>query len=175
MSDTNARKLYKENCTTSSRVGKIPDSIKPENPDAKYLEITVSKCFHDSTVMVFFQNGERIWWEEISSLPDNAYTIVETMPQFPGGDEARNKFLATNLDYPSRAAQNGIQGTVYVQFIVATNGAITNVRVLRGIGGGCDEAAIRVVEMMPKWVPGKQNGKPVRVKFNMPLYFRLGG
>jgi periplasmic protein TonB len=101
------------------------------------------------------------------------FTIVEEMPSFVGGDEARNKFLVDNIVYPQQATENGIQGTVYVSFVVDSKGNVTEVKVLRGIGGGCDEEAIRVVKMMPAWHPGKQNGKQVRVLFNMPVYFRL--
>lgn len=103
------------------------------------------------------------------------FTIVEEMPSFPGGDAERNKFLAENIQYPQQATENGIQGTVYVSFVVDSKGNVTDVKVLRGIGGGCDEEAVRVVKMMPQWHPGKQNGKQVRVLFNMPIYFKLQG
>lgn len=103
------------------------------------------------------------------------FTIVEEMPSFPGGEAERNKFLATNIVYPQQATENGIQGTVYVSFVVDSKGNVTDVKVLRGIGGGCDEEAVRVVKMMPQWHPGKQNGKNVRVLFNMPIYFKLQG
>ena len=103
------------------------------------------------------------------------FTIVEEMPSFPGGEGERNKFLAENIVYPQQATENGIQGTVYVSFVVDSKGNVTDVKVLRGIGGGCDEEALRVVKMMPQWHPGKQNGKLVRVLFNMPIYFKLQG
>jgi len=103
------------------------------------------------------------------------FTIVEEMPSFPGGEAERNKFLADNIVYPQQATENGIQGTVYVSFVVDSKGKVTDVKVLRGIGGGCDEEALRVVKMMPQWHPGKQNGKLVRVLFNMPIYFKLQG
>jgi protein TonB len=103
------------------------------------------------------------------------FTIVEEMPSFPGGEAERNKFLAQNIVYPQQATENGIQGTVYVSFVVDSKGNVTDVKVLRGIGGGCDEEALRVVKMMPQWHPGKQNGKNVRVLFNMPIYFKLQG
>ena len=171
--DTTAREYYKTNCIKSSWNRVIPDSIKPENPDAKYLEVTYSKYFRDSLVMVYFHNGGRIWWKTISDLPDNAYTIVEIMPQFRGGDQALMKYLDTNLEYPTGDVGNRIQGSVIVQYIVATNGAITNVKVLKGIGGRYDEAAVKVVSGMPKWIPGQQNGKPVRVKFNISIPFSV--
>jgi protein TonB len=101
------------------------------------------------------------------------FTIVEEMPSFPGGDDARNKFIYENVQYPANALENGIQGTVFVSFVVDSKGNVTDVKVLRGIGGGCDEEAIRVIKLMPQWHPGKQNGKQVRVLFNMPIYFKI--
>ena len=101
------------------------------------------------------------------------FTMVEKMPSYPGGDEARIKFLVENVKYPPEAMKKGIQGKVFVTFIVRKNGAITDVKVLRGIGGGCDEEAVRVIKLMPKWIPGEQEGKPVDVQFNLPLKFAL--
>ena len=101
------------------------------------------------------------------------FQVVESMPEFPGGEEARIQFLRDNIKYPQMARESGIQGTVYVTFVVEPDGRVTGVRVLRGIGGGCDEEAIRVVKAMPRWIPGKQRGKPVRVQFNMPIKFTL--
>jgi TonB family protein len=101
------------------------------------------------------------------------FTIVEEMPSFPGGEIARNKFLSENIVFPQLATESGIQGTVYVSFIVDSKGNITDAKILHGIGGGCDEEALRVVKMMPNWKPGRQNGKLVRVLFNMPIYFTL--
>jgi len=112
---------------------------------------------------------------EVEESKKEVFTIVEEMPAFPGGETERNKFLAANIQYPQQATENGIQGTVYVSFVVDSKGNVTEVKILRGIGGGCDEEALRVVKMMPKWHPGKQNGKNVRVLFNMPIYFKLQG
>ena len=103
------------------------------------------------------------------------FTVVEENPGFPGGDEARIKFLQSNMKYPTMARESGIQGKVYVTFVVEKNGNVTDVKILRGIGGGCDEEAIRVVKSMPKWNPGKQRGKNVRVQFNLPIQFTLNG
>jgi len=103
------------------------------------------------------------------------FTIVEEMPTFPGGEAERVKFLRDNVVYPQQASENGIQGTVYVAFVVDSKGNVTDVKIIRGIGGGCDEEALRVVKMMPQWHPGKQNGKSVRVYYNMPIFFRLQG
>ena len=101
------------------------------------------------------------------------FQIVEEMPLFPGGEEALLAYLGKNISYPQMAKESNIQGTVYIGFVVEADGSITNVKVLRGIGGGCDEEAIRVVKSMPRWAPGKQRGKPVRVQFNLPIKFVL--
>ncbi len=101
------------------------------------------------------------------------FTVVESMPSFPGGMGALMKYLAENIKYPPLAKESGIQGRVFINFVVEPDGSISNVKVLRGIGGGCDEEAVRVVERMPKWSPGKQRGKPVRVSYNLPVKFTL--
>ena len=108
-----------------------------------------------------------------SDEKQKTYIVVENQPRFPGGEEARMQYLSENIDYPQKAQDEGIEGTVYVTFIVEADGSVTNAKVLRGIGGGCDEEAIQVVENMPKWNPGKQRGEPVRVRFNMPIRFTL--
>ncbi len=100
----------------------------------------------------------------------NVFTIVETMPEFPGGEQ---QYFAKNLIYPTIARSNGIHGKVFLSFIVEPNGSVSNVTVLRGIGGGCDEEAIRLVKAMPKWTPGKQQGKTVRVTVNTSVTFTL--
>lgn len=113
--------------------------------------------------------------EEEEAVEMQIFAVVEAMPEYPGGDVARMQFLQENIKYPQMARESGIQGTVYVTFVVEPNGSVSDVRVLRGIGGGCDEEAIRVIQAMPKWIPGKQRGKPVRVQFNMPIKFTLQG
>lgn len=113
--------------------------------------------------------------EETETQETEIFTVVEDQPGYPGGDEARIKYLAENIKYPQMARESQIQGTVYVTFVVEKDGRVRDVRVLRGIGGGCDEEAIRVIQNMPRWNPGKQRGKPVRVQFNMPIKFTLAG
>jgi len=121
---------------------------------------------------------------DISTLNDNKeiagdgnegtpFTVVEQSPDFPGGEPERIKFLTENVKFPTMAREAGIQGTVFVTFVVSRSGKISNVKILRGIGGGCDEEAIRVVKLMPDWKPGKQNGQSVPVQFNMPIKFSL--
>jgi len=99
--------------------------------------------------------------------------FVEKMPEFPGGELARIQFLKENIKYPSIATEMGISGRVILQFVVDKYGKISNIKVLRGIGGGCDEEAIRVAKLMPAWKPGSQNGRNVPVYFTFPIVFAL--
>ena len=101
------------------------------------------------------------------------FKIVEEMPSYPGGEAKLMEFVAKNIKYPQIARETGIQGRVFVNFVVEPDGSVSNVSVLRGIGGGCDEEAMRVVKSMPKWKPGKQRGKAVRVQYMLPVNFRL--
>jgi protein TonB len=99
--------------------------------------------------------------------------FVEVMPEFPGGMKAWANFLTRNLNYPSAAAEVGISGKVLVSFVIEKNGEISNLKVLKGIGGGCDEEAMRVIKKSPFWKPGMQNGRAVRVAYIMPVVFRM--
>lgn len=101
------------------------------------------------------------------------FTVVEEMPEFPGGQQALMKYVGSKIRYPEEAMENSIQGTVFVTFVVEPDGRITGVRILRGIGHGCDEEAMRVVKSMPNWTPGKQLGKAVRVQYNLPVRFTM--
>lgn len=106
--------------------------------------------------------------------PNEIFTIVEQSPEFPGGMVVLGQYLSTNLRYPTEAQRQRTEGKVFIQFIVEVDGSIQSPRVLKGIGNGCDEEAVRVVSTMPKWIPGKQNGHPVNVQFNLPIRFSLG-
>lgn len=98
---------------------------------------------------------------------------VETAPAYPGGNEAMFHFLARNIKYPSPASRANVSGKVFVNFVVSAEGEIQDVKVLKGIGFGCDEEAVRVISKFPKWAPAKQNGKPVSVKFTVPIQFQM--
>ena len=104
---------------------------------------------------------------------EQIFMVVEEMPVFPGGDTALAGYLYKNIEYPVEAVENGIEGKVYVSFMVAKDGKIKNVKVLRGIGFGCDEEALRVIRGMPDWKPGKQRGRPVKVQMNLPIVFEM--
>ena len=101
------------------------------------------------------------------------FQIVEEMPSFPGGEGKLMEYVAKNIKYPQIARETGIQGRVFVGFVVEPDGSISNVKLLRGIGGGCDEEAMRVIKSLPKWKPGKQRGKAVRVSYQIPVFFKL--
>lgn len=101
------------------------------------------------------------------------FDVVEVMPQFPGGQIAMLKYIMENIKYPEQAMKEGIQGRVAVSFIVEKDGRVSNVRLLHSVQSALDKEAIRVVKSMPKWTPGKHNGKPVRVRFNLPVMFKL--
>lgn len=111
--------------------------------------------------------------EEEDVEEQTIFTVVENEPEFPGGMEALAKYLAQNIKYPQLARDNNITGKVFVTFVVERDGRIADVKLLRDIGGGCGAEAIRVVKAMPKWTPGKQRGKAVRVQFNLPVNFNL--
>ncbi len=111
--------------------------------------------------------------EEPEPVAEEIFTFVEDYPEFPGGDKALREYILNNIKYPEVARTSGITGTVYVQFVVEKDGSISDVKVVRGIGGGCDEEAVRVVKSMPRWKPGKQRGQPVRVYFTLPIEFKL--
>lgn len=114
-------------------------------------------------------------FEEPDEEPDEPviFKVVENPPSFPGGMEALYKFLAENLQYPRRAIEAGISGPVYVNFIVWNDGSIRATKIQRGIGGGCDEEALRVFDIMPNWEPGLQRTKAVNVQMSLPIRFTL--
>jgi len=109
---------------------------------------------------------------EVSNT-DSVYKVVEVMPEYPGGTDALMKYLSENIKYPESAKEEGIQGRVFINFTVEKNGAVSNVNVLRGIGAACDAEAVRVIEGMSDWKPGLEEGKPVRVDYNIPIKFAL--
>ncbi len=138
--------------------------INPAIPSAKSIE--------EDSLRSFLQKQQAAK-EEKSSDNEDIFTVVEEMPEFPGGPEKMMEYLASHIKYPEEAYNKGIQGRVYVNFVIEPDGSATNAKALRGIGGGCDEEAIRVVESMPKWIPGRQRGQAVRVAMNLPIRFTL--
>ena len=111
--------------------------------------------------------------EEEEESSQQIFTVVETMPEFPGGQGALLQYLAKSIKYPVIAQENGIQGRVSCSFVVNKDGSIVDAEVIRGVDPSLDKEALRVINSMPKWSPGKQRGKPVRVKYTVPVTFRL--
>ncbi len=111
--------------------------------------------------------------DEEEVVEEQIFMVVEDMPSFPGGDVGRMKYLRDNIKYPEIERDNGIQGLVVVSFVVEKNGSISNVKILKGVTPNINNEAIRVVKNMPKWKPGKQRGKSVRVTINLPIRFTL--
>lgn len=109
----------------------------------------------------------------IDTANEEVFVVVEQNPEFPGGEEARMKFVRENIKYPKIAAEKGIQGNVFVGFIVEKDGSITNIKIVRGKDPSLDEEALRVTKLMPKWKPAMQRGKPVRCILTMPITFKL--
>lgn len=138
----------------------VEDDVEIEN------EVEIQETEADqSTIVEIVQEEEVIVENEI-------FTIVENMPSFPGGEEALFKYLGNEMKYPQMAKDAGIQGTVYVTFVIGSDGKVKDVKVLRGVKG-LDDEAIRVVQKMPAWSPGKQRGKAVSVQYNLPIRFVL--
>lgn len=145
------------------------------SPDGKLLEAPVMQKVEKESIM---EVPELEVMDNPTSVAPNeviGYGEAEKMPQFPGGEAALTQFLATNLKYPAIASENGIEGQVVVSFIVEKDGSLSDAKILRDIGGGCGQAALRLVSQMPKWSPGAHQGKPVRVRYTMPVKFKLSG
>lgn len=111
--------------------------------------------------------------EEKDEDADKIFVVVEDMPEFPGGEMALRAFIGNAIKYPVIAQENGIQGKVYVTFVVGKDGSVSNATIARGVDASLDKEALRVVNTLPKWKPGKQRGKPVNVSYTVPINFQL--
>ena len=110
---------------------------------------------------------------QTDEVDDAVFVVVEKSPEFPGGNDSLYAFIGRNIKYPEAAKKNKIEGRVFVTFVIEKDGQVSSAKILRDIGGGCGEEALRVVNSMPKWKPGTQRGNPVRVQFNLPIMFQL--
>ncbi len=146
--------------------------IQVVEDDAEVEDIDINaEVDQDEVIEEYTYEAPEIEEEEI--VEEEVFLSVEENPEFPGGPGKLLEFVQKNLKYPMMARESDIQGRVFVGFVVEKDGSITNVRVLRGIGGGCDEEAVRVVQSLPKFKPGKQRGNPVRVAYTLPIVFKL--
>ena len=143
----------------------VKDEIEVDEEIEISSEVT-DKTFNETEFIIEDENDEQ--HEE-----PTFFAIPEIHPDFPGGFVAMQKFIKDNLKYPQAAREAGISGTVYIEFVVWNDGSIRKVAVKRGIGGGCEEEAMRIVKLMPKWIPGLQRTKPVNVPMVLPVKFKL--
>ena len=161
---------------------KKDDEVKPEDELKSQDEIMNSKVAVGAlNVVGNDENGEVLKAKEVIATEpvkpkeeeNKVFDVVEQMPSYPGGMSALMQYLSSNIKYPVIAEENGIQGRVICTFVVERDGSITDVRIAKSVDPSLDKEAMRVVSKMPKWIPGKQNGSAVRVKYTLPVTFRL--
>ena len=167
-------------------ITETPEQQAPPPPEApkvaELLEIVDNKEEVQETTQVM--NEDHVAKVDVTYKPPQAvveeepeeqviFDVVESMPEFPGGQAALMQYLAKNIKYPTISQENGTQGRVIVQFVVNKDGGIVDAKVVRSVDPYLDKEALRVVGTMPKWTPGKQRNKPVRVKYTLPVMFRL--
>ncbi|MBO5951110.1 MAG: energy transducer TonB [Bacteroidaceae bacterium] len=140
--------------------------------DDAEIEETIIASTEDQTEFIDISEVENIVVEE-EPEEEAPFMVVEDMPQFPGGDAALVEYLAKNIKYPAICRENNIQGRVLIQFIVNKDGSVVEPEVIKSVNPYLDKEALRVISTMPKWKPGSQRGKPVRVKYTVPVNFRL--
>lgn len=157
---------------------KPPERPKPKNVIPQEVPEDVEV---DDQLLKWLDQTEEIEFptEEAVELPleepvDDFVTIAEKMPEYDGGLSSFYKYVRKKMKYPTQARKMGVEGKVFIEFIIDKTGALTEVKVIKGIGAGCDEEALKVIKNSPAWIPGKQRGKPVKVKMVLPIIFRLG-
>ncbi|MFA6247529.1 MAG: TonB family protein [Mucilaginibacter sp.] len=162
-----------------------PPVVKPDNevrekepPTVKELEVADpgpkdQKGDPNAAITIDEPVGNADVKQVVEENPNQIFTAVEQVPTFPGGESGFNKYLSKAIRYPAIARENNVQGRVIVQFVVERDGSLTDIKVVRGIGSGCDEEAMRALKASPKWKPGIQNGRPVRVQYSVPVSFAL--
>jgi protein TonB len=139
--------------------------VKKDDEIIKEKEIPETEKDEDDEIDIEFQD-EKVDEEEI-------WIVVQENPEFPGGTKALFEYMNKNTRYPAQATEMDLEGMVIVQFVVNKKGEINDIKILKSLGGGCDEEAIRVVKSMPKWKPGKQQGRRVNVSYNLPFRFQM--
>ena len=173
-------KYYKKTPFNVATTDSIEEVMAPNNQSDFYIEYQhdndeVDELLDDSDLAYneLDEKNESFNEEDTNIYTNKIYDVVEEMPQFPGGPSALFEYLSTNIKYPVVAEENGVQGRVIATFIVERDGSITDVKVVKSVDPSLDKEAQRVVKSMPHWIPGKQNGSAVRVKYTVPVTFRL--
>jgi len=156
---------------------KIENKAQPTQVAEKFLVVDDSEDLGDEEMDIDANVDESdaivVDTDEEEDVDVKVFVIVEKMPEFPGGDLELRKYIAQNVKYPNIARENDIQGKVYVRFVVTEKGTVENVQIARGVDPLLDKEAIRVVESLPKWSPGEQGGKKVKVWYTVPINFQL--
>ncbi len=159
----------------------VPITVQ-EPPKPKIAEIRIVPVEDDKVIvdditfdLPSFDDpvDEPVFIEPPKETSEEIHLIVEEQPSFPGGEQGFYTYVSKHLDYPKQAIRHGVEGKVYVQFVVDTDGSLSDIQVLKGIGAGCDAEALRVLQNSPPWNPGKQRGRAVRVRMTIPIIFRL--
>ncbi|NME66920.1 energy transducer TonB [Flammeovirga aprica] len=152
---------------TAPVIVEVPDEEEIEDE----IEIEIPEEFDEETVI---EEAPEVEEEEVEEAVEEIFEIVEDPAGFPGGMGKFYKWVGKNMKYPSQAKRMGVEGKVYIQFVVDKDGTLTDIKVVRGIGAGCDEEAVRVLKKAPKWKPGKQRGRAVKQRMVLPISFKLG-
>ena len=163
--------LYMAKSTFGNKVNDLCESRNEFHPQGELNNQTANTLPPDITDVPPVDNSRNTIEQPVA--PEKPWITVELMPEFPGGNDEMFRFLAQNLRYPVEAREISVSGKVYIYFVVEPDGSISSLKVMRGIGSGCDEEALRVVGLMPKWTPGKQGGVAVRVQYILPVRFTL--
>ena len=159
-----------------------PPPPPPETETPEIIEVVETKVETKLEIQIEDDQSQRQMQAYVPPPPpkpkqeevtEEIFVVVENQPEFPGGNTAMMKFLSDNIKYPVIAQENGIQGRVICNFVVERDGSITDVQVVRGVDPSLDKEAVRVIQQMPRWKPGKQRGQAVRVRFTLPVVFRL--
>ncbi len=188
---TSAEVTYSQNKKKADKaleieeVLEMPNSTPPPPPPPPpppvlltNVEVTKDeKKVNQDVVVVNNEDNEKVEIVDIKVeekvVVDEIFDVVEEQPEYPGGTQELYTFIGKNFKYPEMARAANVQGKVYVSFVVGKDGSIEEVKILRGLGSGLDEEAARVVKMMPKWKAGKQRGKEVKVRYNLPIVCKL--
>lgn len=182
--DTSGDILVEEEIIEITRRFTPPPPPPPETVQADLIDIVEDNTLEEEVefqstedeqkdaVIINYNYGEGDGEGEVYA-DEEIFAVVEEMPSFPGGDAALMSYISKNIKYPSIATENGIQGRVICTFVINRDGKVTNAEVIRSVDPSLDKEALRVINNMPAWKPGKQRGKPVRVKYTLPIVFRL--
>ena len=156
-------KLKEGNCESAQRCYNVYKQLS--NKTDVFVETQIKNC------------NDGIKYQDENQYDDdsdeNVYVVVDKMPEFPGGDDEMSRWLSKNIQYPEFAIVNNIQGRVVCQFVINKDGKITDIQVVRGVEASLDAEAVRVIRLMPNWTPGRKDGKNVKVRYTLPIRFKL--